>query len=468
MAMITPRHRGTDRAAWIAGVALLVVLALLGGASRNDIVAQPIVQLCAIAIGAFALTRPPSPAAPRVPALAWLIGALGIVMAAQLVPLPPALWRHLPGHDVEVAVSDAVALGGIWRPLSIVPDNTLSALLGIVVPAATVIVLTRIPHRLMERVMWMIVAVGALNILVALGQVATGDGPLFFYRDTAGTVTGLFHNRNHAAIFLATLPPVFAFVALRMRDRLNRYEPLWAGFALALALDGFAILLTGSRIGAVIFVVTLLGAGAMVVTTPPRKRARVSRPMPAATRGAMIAGIAVVCVALVTMIAYRDNTSLTRLEATSIEEEGRIGLWQPLLELAGRYFPFGSGFGTFDRAYRMVEPPTKLRLSYLNHAHNDYLELLLEAGIFGMVLLAVAILIGARAAIAAWRTRGPFSTERDLARVGAIVALGLMLGSISDYPLRTPMLAGWMTLALVLLTARGAASPPGDDGARGI
>ena len=76
---------------------MVVLAALTGGASAADALGQPLIRasaalLAAIAIGAglrFDLVRY------RAPAL-WLAAA-ALLTALQLVPLPPGVWRSLPG-----------------------------------------------------------------------------------------------------------------------------------------------------------------------------------------------------------------------------------------------------------------------------------------------------------------------------------------------------------------------------------
>ena len=59
--------------------------------------------------------------------------------------------------------------------------------------------------------------------------------------------------------------------------------------------------------------------------------------------------------------------------------------------------PLGAGLGTFVPVYAMFEKPEKLSLFYVNRAHNDVLELWLETGVLGlilMVLFAIWLVVG--------------------------------------------------------------------------
>ena len=51
--------------------------------------------------------------------------------------------------------------------------------------------------------------------------------------------------------------------------------------------------------------------------------------------------------------------------------------------------PAGSGFGTFVPVYEMHAPRTMLRSYYVNHAHNDWLELWLTGGLRRWRLLSL-------------------------------------------------------------------------------
>ena len=85
------------------------------------------------------------------------------------------------------------------------------------------------------------------------------------------------------------------------------------------------------------------------------------------------------------------------------------------------YAPFGGGFGSFEAAYKIVEPVNLLSLQYLNHAHNDYLELAIEAGLPGLALAGLwIVLIG----WLSWRAVVPAPATLWLL-FGALVALSL-------------------------------------------
>ena len=55
-----------------------------------------------------------------------------------------------------------------------------------------------------------------------------------------------------------------------------------------------------------------------------------------------------------------------------------------------QFFPLGSGPGTFQSVFLAFQPPSLQK--FINHAHNDYLELFFETGIFGILLIALLVI----------------------------------------------------------------------------
>ena len=116
----------------------------------------------------------------------------------------------------------------------------------------------------------------------------------------------------------------------------------------------------------------------------------------------------------------------------------------------------GSGIGTFEQVYRMNENPAAVDHYYVNHAHNDYLELAIETGLPGLLLL---LLFLAWWGNSVWRmVRSPAADHYAMA--GAIASAAILLHSVVDYPLRTAAMGAVfaMSLALIVESRRTARS----------
>jgi O-antigen ligase len=127
------------------------------------------------------------------------------------------------------------------------------------------------------------------------------------------------------------------------------------------------------------------------------------------------------------------------------------------------YFPMGSGLGGFDTLFRMHEPFSLLKLTYFNHAHNDYLEIALDAGLPGVLLLTVAISWWIFATFRVWR--GKLGNSDHLAKLGSILIFLTLISSVFDYPARTPIIMAMLAIAAIWLgqpapSERQSALPP--------
>ena len=126
----------------------------------------------------------------------------------------------------------------------------------------------------------------------------------------------------------------------------------------------------------------------------------------------------------------------------------RVEIWATSARAIGDFKLTGSGLGTFERAYRHYEDPRVVDTTYVNHAHNDYLELIVELGLAGLVLMALFVAWWARHAIAAWRSSEPY------ARAGIIGSATILLHSLVDFPLRTSAIAALFAMCIGTMVAR--------------
>jgi hypothetical protein len=114
--------------------------------------------------------------------------------------------------------------------------------------------------------------------------------------------------------------------------------------------------------------------------------------------------------------------------------------------------PLGSGYGTFDIVYPSAESDVAVSASFINHAHNEPLELLLEGGVPAVVaMLAYLVLIG-------WRL--PAARRSPLA-LAALCGIGfILIHSLVDYPLRTAALVAVFALLNAIYFAPELAPAP--------
>nr|WP_232366849.1 O-antigen ligase family protein [Alteripontixanthobacter muriae] len=360
----------------------------------------------------------------------------------QLVPLPPSLWAELPGRELLVKTAEVAGEPQPWRPISISPSATVNALGSLIVPSVTLLLaasLTREQHWKILGVLLVLVAFGAL---LGLLQFAGGrfDNPLT--NDIRTSVSGNFANRNHFALFLAIGSVLVCGWAFH-GERVIRLKIFLAVGALLSFL--LIILATGSRTGLLLGAVAIVLGIALVL--PKAKRTLYE--LPRSLSIGIVLGIVVIIVTTLALSVTLDRAaSVDRASIMDATEDLRYKVLPVVFQEIVRYFPVGSGFGAFDPVYRINEPDKLLMPLYFNRVHNDWLEVALDAGLAGALLLVVAVSWWALASARAWFSSDP---TRILTRVASLIIFLIMIASIFDYPARTPMIMAVLALAAAWL-----------------
>lgn len=430
----------------------LAALALTGGTSRPDSLSQPLARLAAVlTIAGFVAAPWPYRGQALRPAFA-LLGLVAAITLVQLVPLPPGLWSALPGHAPYLASADSAGIAQPWRPINLVPDRGWNSLFVLLVPLA---MLTGLAHLSSRRRVSMLLPVAVLALASAiwgLAQLSGGpDSVLRPYQYSSDQfASGFFANRNHQALLLACALPVLAAWAtipdIRQEDRRTR------GYV-SIGICAFLVLMlptTGSRAGIGLAVIGIAVAVALVWAAVRRLLDRSSRRRRRALLGYGVGGFAAF-VAL--LVVFGRNEAIRRLYELNTGEDIRVQAFPIAWRMTREFFPAGIGMGAFEIVYRRFEPFDQLSTQYLNQAHDDVLQLALEAGVAGVLLLVVAAVWWARASWRAWRA--PPSPERQAARAGSAILLMTFAASLFDYPLRTPLMMAVVAIAAAWLATPG-------------
>lgn len=424
----------SQRAIFWALVAFLCCCFTFGGASRVDVPSTIIVRAAAILLIATTLILGRYDRdAIRVPGLILVVAAT--VTAMQLVPLPPSLWSMLPGRELVVQVDQATGLQS-WRPLSLTPDLTLNTLMALLPPAAAVLAFGCLSYEDRFLLLPAILIGVAASAVIGLVQITSHD--LYFYRITnAGYPVGIFANRNHQAALVAMALPMLGVFA-RKPGTSERMARLRTGLAATagIALLPF-ILANGSRAGLGLAIVGLAAGAALYFFRDRNSTLRISKLGVAATASTVLVALALVVGAAL----YSRNDAITRISSAQMGADERFRFIPEMSRMAADFFPVGSGFGSFDSVFRSYEPSEALEHTYFNHAHNDALELAIESGAFGFLVLTAFLGWWASRTAHYWRDLPRDGRARRFGRLGSVMIGMLFAASLVDYPLRTPILS---------------------------
>lgn len=446
------------RSSGVLASACGVVLAtsiILGGGTHSGFLSDAILQLVAtplLLLSLWHLSR--NGAALRLRGALAFCAAFVLIPLLQLVPLPPALWTMLPGREMIVEAYALTGRESPWRPISVAPHATWLGFASLIVPLGVFLATAQLGCRSRRRLNLLVLAIGLVSVFLGLLQIAQGQGGSlrFFATTNPSDAVGFFANRNHFAallysltLFAAAWAACFGAQLTESRGSARLDTPLFllliAGFAAMVALIG-AQLMARSRAGLVLTVFALLGIWALSVRGNARRAAAASARLLAGAIG----------LALVFGMQFALYRALDRFDADPLAD-ARIPFALTTIEAARAYMPFGSGAGTFVPVYQTFEELRNARGFYANRAHNDVLEVWLEAGMFALLLMGAFMFWLVRRSVALWRARPRPGSEIDLllARSASLVLVLICAHSLVDYPLRTAAIMALFAFAAALM-----------------
>lgn len=335
----------------------------------------------------------------------WLLLAAGAVVVLQLLPLPRELLTRLSPRLSETlplwfGSPGATFNLGTWTQLSLTPGATRT---GLVLFAAYAMLFALLIQRLdsleeIQRLLrWMAIAAMCMAAL-GLVQYFAGNGKfLWVYehpsRVTSDAVKGPFVNENHFAHFLAlgvgpliwwiqqlaSLRPTSSF-SWSGGNRLGRYDE--AG-RLALGVGAAAVLLAGlltfSRGGVLILALAI----ALCVGLLARRSLLSAK--------TWLALIAVVCVAGLALLIHGHQSLAGQLATIQDLPKafGRSQIWAADIKAILDFPLLGTGVGSHCEVYPLYFDGSAA-VEY-THAESGYLQIFLETGSTGGVLLLVAL-----------------------------------------------------------------------------
>lgn len=446
----------------------LVLCALGGGAARPDVFSLLYLRPAAILCLLVLVLTPGRFEFRRFRFLFLLLGLFAATIAVQLIPLPPDFWLSLPGHGRFAEGAAALGVPLPWRALSLTPDLTLNSLLALLPPLVILVGLAAIREDQRRALLLILIGIICADAVWSVLQFASGgDSPAYLYAVTNHDApVGIFANRNHHAFLAAIAFPMLAlWLRMPSRSREHLRTRRWMALAIGLFLIP-VIVVSGSRAGVILGAVGILFA----LLLAPRSRETPTRRDLAIRAALLLVPIGLVAITIFANRAISLERFLGKDELAGAEV--RVQALPTLSHMTGDFMPLGSGFGSFDPAFRIYEPDTVLGPTYFNHAHNDLIELALTGGV--PALLVLLLFVGW------WLARSGRSFLRnpsrllsaDFARLGAVLVLLLLGASLTDYPLRTPLLAvvftiacGWLALTFPA-DDPAAAREPVPEGAR--
>ncbi|KLU06662.1 O-antigen ligase-like protein [Rhodopirellula islandica] len=424
------------------------------------------VSMALLAYGVGSLADGPVRWNGRLPSILVMLGLLGLAAVAAIHQwiLPAGLIQVLaPGVSEWTQWDLQEVLSVSWLPrwdvgqrLSLYPAGSFQVMFRVLLLVGIFVVVQnfRSPRACLHRLSLVAAITGTMLALFGLAQhFGSHDGLTYWTYDMEGGLGfGPFVNRNHYPFFLnlclgLTIGLLVERLSVMGRHwyRLLLTDPTVGWLLVAISFMFASLIACGSR-GGVLSIV----AGVSIVML---LRLRASN----ASRGVMMTGLVAVPTVLVLIwvgFDFRESRLNMLAEADRYAEDGRFHLWASALQSVPDFPWLGSGGETYrywDNVYQSGDPEwNNWKLRSLR-ADNEFLDVLCEYGVFG--LLALILLIGPALWLSVTQCR------RDGLSAGAAMGIiAVVAHSGVDFGLRVPATAVLAMVVLGLLSGVGTQS----------
>lgn len=283
-----------------------------------------------------------------------------------------------------------------WHPITLYKYASEVELFRLLIYVGVyLLIVNNIKSRQQIRQIVMTIIITGISIaFLGLLQYLSGSGKIFWLYDIKRTgFFGTFSNQDHFACYMAMIIPLVMGLLIteylqyaRINPKLEiRYAILNANHRIFFYVFAIVIMLASlffarSSGGAFSMMLSFfLLIGIMLCRKRLRKISWIVVPILIITLGMLLwIGIHPVIEELSNSVDI-ENSSL----------KARIEFWKDTIS-AIKHFPvFGSGIGVFPFIYPQYS--TLTYFAFVNHAHNDYLELMLETGLIGFSIILWAL-----------------------------------------------------------------------------
>jgi O-antigen ligase len=429
----------------------LFICLLLGGSSQG-VWGNAFLRLLAIVLIAWAIIDRREESIPGpVKQLAGLIAAAVLLVVLQLVPLPVTVWTALPGRELVVDGFRLLGLDLPPMPVSLAPTDSLAAVLALLPPLGMIAAIAWLKAYRNDWLAAALIGGTAAGVLLGVLQASSPDPENSFWylyrRSNFGVATGFFANSNHMADLLLVAIPFIAALGSSVREgakdvRMRSATLAMVGGGLVVVILG--LILNGSLAGYGLLLPVILAS--LLLLFAPRL----------ASAKSWLIGIGVISIVATALlwlspVGGRVGTAESAMSVTSRKE-----ILHHSVGIIDRFGLIGSGLGTYQRVYALGENPAAVDRVFVNHAHNDYLELAVETGLPGTLVL---LLFLGWWGVAVWRMLISPAADQ-YAYAGAIGSAAVLLHSLVDYPLRTAAISSAFAMCLMMIvlsrrTAKG-------------
>ncbi len=454
------QHIKDDPVFW--GLLLLLVWAPLPlGSNRFWAAGLLLVMVLLLLLGSFlSWWRHPVLAWQRIKTFSWPLGLMGLmVMVSWLQTLPlPSAWVGFLSPMAAATQSPAKLM---TLSLDVYQSRFMATLSFVYFGVFLVAVLTVQSHRRLDKLAQTLVWSGVLQaVFAAVMWSVHAKYQVFYVAISHNDAIGTFVNRNHLAGYLCMCLSVGIGLMLAKLGRVRRSPPNWRArlvnalefilsakmrLRLLLIVMVIALVLTRSRMGNSAFFSAMLVVGALAVVL-----ARKTAPHTIV----LIASLVVIdifvvgtWVGLEKVVERVQGTTLMTVEGGVSESiEARSEAARTALAIIQDYPLFGTGGGSFYNIFLSYRTPD-YGYNYVDHAHNDYVEIATDFGLLGLGILGLLVVLSLWTVVKVMATRrSPLPWGIAFGVTMSMVAM--LIHSTVDFNLQIPSNA--LTMVVIL------------------
>lgn len=339
-------------------------------------------------------------------------------------------------------LSENFGLSDISRTLSLDPYSTQTTsfhILSLAIFLSAISAFTNSAKRV-QKIVSVITIFGFIFAFFAILQSVLSPNKIYgIYESRFASPFGSFVNRHNFAAYMEmtlSLPLGLLFVGGIAKDKRLLYFT-------AIALMGAALLLSGSRGGLIAFLAEIIFLIFLTTETKSYNQIALKVVLSLVLIGAVIGG----------SIFVGGDSSLTRLAETANSENfttDRSQIWLISVQIIKNYPIFGAGIGGFGVAFTQFDTGSGMQRA--EQAHNDYLQVLTDAGIVGLI-------IGVFFLFQLFKTGWKNTKTENIFRRGVVVGafsgcFAILVHSVFDFVLHTTAISV-LFLTLVSLVVSG-------------
>ena len=317
-------------------------------------------------------------------------------------------------------------------------------------------------RKRLEITCWTILVTATFVSLYGIYQTYVGDNRIWWFAGFGGDVRGTYINRNHFAGYMAmALMLAIGFASSLINNFSRRKDPAQQNTRVRIlrllsleqshskrllvlfcgVMIGLGLVLSASRGGIVSAALGLLVMGLFYVTRQSQKR-----------NGLIVLAVFLLIGAYGVHVGLEHTVERFQSEQIQSSFEGRYRYAEKTMDVFRDYKLTGVGVGNFRYAYPRYQAPEDMGL-LIDYAHNDWAQLLAEAGIAGFMVVLFGIGYFVYFFFSRWRSRrDPYVL--GLGVVGPAVLAVMGLHSFFDFNLHIP--ANVLVLAAVVVIGQAA------------